>query len=69
MRGARLPLTVNVKPFGTPQAGLPPLYHITICARNGVAATLTNFGATLLSVHVPDERGKVDNVTHNHATA
>jgi aldose 1-epimerase len=52
---------VQKQAFGKSEDGQPvDLYTLT--NNNGVIATITNYGATLVSLKVPDKNGKVDDV-------
>jgi len=39
-----------------------PVYLFTLKGGNGTRVTLTNYGATIVSVHVPDKNGELENV-------
>lgn len=49
------------EPFGTTSAGEPARLY-TLDNRQGVVATLTDYGATLVQLHTPDRNGALDDV-------
>ena len=56
------PAKVEVQPFGAIGSGQKAdLYTLT--NRKGMVVSITNFGATIVSIKVPDRAGKVDDVT------
>lgn len=55
------PPALDVQPFGTTQDGVPVQLY-TLENGNGIVARLTNFGATLVELHVPDRRGEFADV-------
>lgn len=54
-------MTIEVTPFGKTQDG-KPVSRFTITNRKGHSVSLTDFGATLMHVNVPDRNGKIENV-------
>jgi aldose 1-epimerase len=55
------PQTPPMEPFGTTQEGVP-VHLFTLTNANGLVAKLTNFGATLVELHVPDREGDLADI-------
>ena len=47
--------------FGTLQNG-ENIYSYTLTNNNGMSATIINYGATVVNLHVPDKNGKIEDV-------
>jgi aldose 1-epimerase len=59
--GAEAKKTMKKEPFGKTEDGQPvDLY--TLSNKNGVEAAITNFGGIVVSLKVPDRKGKLDDV-------
>lgn len=58
---------VSVKPFGTMPDGTP-VQLFTLTNANGVVARVTNYGATLTQLHVPDRRGVTADIVLGYDT-
>ena len=54
-------MTIETTPFGTTKDGRA-VQRFTITNRKGHSVSLTDFGATLMHVNVPDRNGKIENV-------
>lgn len=55
------PMNVEVHPWGTTKAG-EPVHLFTLVNENGMVVKITDFGATVTELWVPDRRGKIDDV-------
>jgi len=55
-------MNIHTEPYGrTPEGEEVSLYTLTNA--KGLRARITNFGAILVSLHVPDRHGKLDDIT------
>lgn len=59
-------ITISEKPFGTIQKTGEVAKLYTITNRNGASVDLSNFGATIVSIKVPDKHGKLTDVTQGY---
>ncbi len=60
-------VTVKAEPFGsTPKGEKVTLYALT--NRNGVTARIINYGAIVVSLRVPDSKGKLDDIVLGYDT-
>lgn len=54
-------MSVYSAPFGETPDGTPARLY-TLTNQNGLIARITNYGATITELHVPDRRGQLDDV-------
>jgi len=54
-------MQIETTPFGMTNDG-QPVHRFTITGKNGHSISLTDFGASLMDVNVPDRDGKLSNV-------
>ena len=59
-------ITITKKDFGTLQKTGEKAYLYTITNKNGAVVDITNFGATITSIKVPDKNGKLTDVTQGY---
>ena len=59
-------ITVTEKPFGTLQKDGRQVKSYTITNKNGASVELSDFGATIVSIKVPDKNGKMVDVTQGY---
>lgn len=60
-------MSIDVVPYGTTASGVPvSLYRLRNAA--GMEVDLTNYGATVTSIRVPDRAGRIDDVTLGYDT-
>ena len=59
--GEKSVLAIDRRPFGSTAAG-QPVEQFTLSLANGSVARLITYGATLTQLHVPDRRGKLDDI-------
>ena len=53
--------------FGKTRDGRPS-YLYTLCNRSGLEVVLCDYGATIVSIRVPDRRGNADDIALGHAS-
>ena len=58
-------MTISEKPFGTLQTGEQTKLY-TITNKKGASVELSDFGATIVSIKVPDKNGKLIDVTQGY---
>ncbi len=59
-------ITISEKPFGTLQKTGQTAKLYTITNKNGASVELSDFGATIVSIKVPDKKGKLIDVTQGY---
>ena len=59
-------IKITKKDFGTLQKSNQKAYLYTITNKNGASVDITNFGATITSIKVPDKTGKLTDVTQGY---
>ena len=59
-------ITISEKPFGTIQKTGDSAKLYTITNRNGASVDFSNFGATIVSIKVPDKNGKIVDVVQGY---
>src|SRR3954470_7571108 len=57
---------ISPQPFGTIDG--KQVFTYVLKNKNGVEVKLTNFGATLISLNVPDRKGKFDDIVLGYDT-
>ncbi|MBR6126558.1 galactose mutarotase [bacterium] len=59
-------ITISEKPFGNLQKSGEEIRLYTIKNKNGASVDLSDFGATIVSIKVPDKKGKIIDVTQGY---
>ena len=59
-------IKITKKDFGTLQKNNKKVYLYTITNKNGASVDISNFGATITSIKVPDKNGKLTDVTQGY---
>jgi aldose 1-epimerase len=59
--------SITEKPFGFTAEGKQAVLY-TLVNKHGMEATITNYGAIIVSLKVPDRNGKIDDVTLGYST-
>ena len=60
-------ISISEKPFGVTTDGKQAMLY-TLVNKHGMEATITNYGAIIVSLKVPDRNGKIDDVTLGYST-
>lgn len=53
----------RVEAFTAEPANSDPVRHYVLSNGSGMSVEFSNYGATILAIHVPDKNGKIENVT------
>ena len=59
-------IKITKKDFGVLQNGKQKVYLYTITNKSGASVDISNFGATITSIKVPDKNGKLTDVTQGY---